>query len=322
MGMPMTEAPTPTLRTRVYVDGYNFYYGCLKGTPYKWLDLVTLFDEQILRSQRFRRDGETYAAALMPLAVKYFTAKILTKAAKTDDSVECQKAYHNALQRKYPDRVELIEGRYALHEARAYIVDAEDVDRWPRHCEKITVWKIEEKQSDVALALQMYRDALRGEVEQVVLVSNDTDFSPALKLIREDTNVVVGLVIPTPAGVRDANTSLAKHAHWCRDHINASELAASQLPRVVAGKKRSSVKPESWYARPDLLQRVLQVAIPVRGGRSEAFKWLNAPNDRFAGRAPIELLDTEDEAQTVLDYMDAYIAQLAATAPGAADDHR
>jgi hypothetical protein len=27
------------LRTNVYVDGFNLYYGCLKGTPYKWLDL-------------------------------------------------------------------------------------------------------------------------------------------------------------------------------------------------------------------------------------------------------------------------------------------
>lgn len=27
------------LRTRLYVDGYNLYYGCLKNTPHKWLDL-------------------------------------------------------------------------------------------------------------------------------------------------------------------------------------------------------------------------------------------------------------------------------------------
>ncbi len=30
------------MRTRVYVDGFNLYYGALKGTPYKWLDLVKL----------------------------------------------------------------------------------------------------------------------------------------------------------------------------------------------------------------------------------------------------------------------------------------
>ncbi len=25
--------------TNVYVDGFNFYYGAVKGTPYKWLDI-------------------------------------------------------------------------------------------------------------------------------------------------------------------------------------------------------------------------------------------------------------------------------------------
>ena len=28
--------------TNVYVDGFNLYYGALKGTPYKWLDLGAL----------------------------------------------------------------------------------------------------------------------------------------------------------------------------------------------------------------------------------------------------------------------------------------
>lgn len=30
-------------RTYIYVDGFNLYYGCLKNTPYKWLDLLALF---------------------------------------------------------------------------------------------------------------------------------------------------------------------------------------------------------------------------------------------------------------------------------------
>ena len=31
------------LRTRIYIDGFNLYYGALKGTKYKWLDLESLF---------------------------------------------------------------------------------------------------------------------------------------------------------------------------------------------------------------------------------------------------------------------------------------
>lgn len=30
------------LKTSVYIDGFNLYYGALKQTPYKWLDIGKL----------------------------------------------------------------------------------------------------------------------------------------------------------------------------------------------------------------------------------------------------------------------------------------
>ncbi|MGH3815898.1 MAG: NYN domain-containing protein [Pseudonocardiaceae bacterium] len=48
--------------TNVYVDGFNLYYGCLKGTPYKWLDLGALF-QVLLLSNKIQR-------------IRYFTAKV------------------------------------------------------------------------------------------------------------------------------------------------------------------------------------------------------------------------------------------------------
>ena len=51
------------MRTFLYVDGFNLYYGALKGMPWKWLDLPALF-----------------AKVLQPhhdiLTVKYFTARV------------------------------------------------------------------------------------------------------------------------------------------------------------------------------------------------------------------------------------------------------
>ena len=41
----LREAPAflgTAMRTIVYVDGFNLYFGCLKGTPWKWFDLVVL----------------------------------------------------------------------------------------------------------------------------------------------------------------------------------------------------------------------------------------------------------------------------------------
>ena len=51
------------MRTRVYVDGFNLYYGALKGTPFKWLDLVTLAYQLL-------------PAGYSVTKLKYFTARV------------------------------------------------------------------------------------------------------------------------------------------------------------------------------------------------------------------------------------------------------
>jgi hypothetical protein len=38
-------------KTIIYIDGYNLYYSRLKNTPFKWLDVVALFRDQILMPQ-------------------------------------------------------------------------------------------------------------------------------------------------------------------------------------------------------------------------------------------------------------------------------
>lgn len=299
------------LRTRIYVDGYNLYYGCLKGTPYKWLDLLPLFDQQILPSIFVVHSGQPATMQLLPLAIKFFTAKILDKAAKAGDSVSSQARYHTALRKLHDGRIELIEGYYSLIEAKAKIVDAADPRKWPRDCEDILVWKLEEKQSDVNLALHAYHDAMTGEVDQVVIVTNDTDIAPALQMIRAHTKVLIGLVIPTQDHQRVPNTDLARLAHWVRSHITKDELAACQLPRVIPGRN-PTIKPESWYARPDLLDQILQLAAPIIGGRGKAFKWMEQANPHLDGQAPIDLAETDAGAASVIAYIEKYIADKAA----------
>ncbi len=43
--------PKLPYRTIVYVDGFNFYYGEVRGTPWKWLDPVALF-QKVLGPQK------------------------------------------------------------------------------------------------------------------------------------------------------------------------------------------------------------------------------------------------------------------------------
>lgn len=314
-GTPELEA----LRTRIYIDGYNFYYGCLRGTPHKWLDLLPLFVKHILPSALVKDgDGHIRQSTLLPSpSIKFFTAKIIESVARAPDSVSSQARYHTALRKLHGGRIELIEGYYAVNKMKVKIVDAEDPDRAPRECQEIQAWKVEEKQSDVNLALQVYHDAITGQIDHAVIVTNDTDIAPALEMLRAHTNVLIGVVVPTTNHTRPPNTDLVKLAHWTRRHINSNELAGCQLPRVIQGK-RPTTKPESWYGQPELLQEILELAIPVRGSKAAAFKWMEQPNQYLDGERPIELAETVEGANRVLEYIRNWIAQQAQ--PGAPDE--
>ena len=70
-------------KTVVYVDGFNLYYGCLKATPYRWLNLLKL-------SQLLLPTHEI-------LQIKYFTA-LVTSRPKNPDQATRQQTYLRALQ--------------------------------------------------------------------------------------------------------------------------------------------------------------------------------------------------------------------------------
>lgn len=301
----MALAP-PVLRTRVYVDGYNFYYGRLKRTPYKWLDPLALFEKSILPSVLYRQADQVCTFQLDALALKYFTAPILRNFASAPDSVSSQATYLRALETHCAGRLGIIRGYYDDRKARAYRV-IEGVP--PTQCEKVEIWKLEEKQSDINLALHAYRDAMSKQVDQVVIVTNDTDLVPALRLIKEDTEAVVGLVVPTSDSVRPANADLVKYSDWVRRHVTDDELAASQLPLVVPGGRAASRKPMSWYARPDLVGPAIAEATRVRGGRGAAMKWLGQPNPRLGNQIPLEMLNSEQGARELKQYMDAWAVE-------------
>lgn len=305
-GLPELEP----LRTRIYIDGYNFYYGCLRGTPYKWLDLLPLFENHILPSALLKDgDGHIRQSALLPSpSIKFFTAKIIESVARSTDSVSSQARYHTALRKLHDGRIELIEGYYAVNKMKVKVVDADEPNRPPRECKEVQAWKVEEKQSDVNLALQVYHDAITGQIDHAVIVTNDTDIAPALAMIRAHTQVLMGVVVPTIDHTRPPNTDLVKLAHWTRRHINSSELAACQLPRVIPGK-RPTIKPDSWYGQPELLKEIMELAIPVRGSRASAYKWMEQPNPYLDNEIPIELAETVEGAARVLEYIRSWILQ-------------
>lgn len=254
-------------------------------------------------------DGQIRQSALLPSpSIKFFTAKIIESVARSTDSVSSQARYHTALRKLHDGRIELIEGYYAVNKMKVKVVDADEPNRPPRECKEVQAWKVEEKQSDVNLALQVYHDAITGQIDHAVIVTNDTDIAPALAMIRAHTQVLMGVVVPTTDHTRPPNTDLVKLAHWTRRHINSSELAACQLPRVIPGK-RPTIKPDSWYGQPELLKEIMELAIPVRGSRASAYKWMEQPNPYLDNEIPIELAETVEGAARVLEYIRSWILQ-------------
>lgn len=304
------------LRTRIYIDGYNLYYGCLKGTPYKWLDLVKLFEDYILPTILYQDTIDPSPAhfkILEEASVKFFTAKILENAAKAADSVSSQAVYHNALATYCGKSLKIIEGKYSIYPARQALINQDNPRQPPKDCEQVEVWKLEEKQSDVNLALHLYDDAMQGEVDHVVLVTNDTDLVPAFEMLKARCpNVIRGLVVPTrmqgpnSTTERPINASLSALANWTRSHITTDELRLAQLPRVVQGQRRASIKPVSWYAKPEHVNKMIELAMPVMGKQAKILSWAHKPSEWLDGATPIDLLETDEGAQKVFDYIEYY----------------
>jgi hypothetical protein len=235
-------SPSPR-RTAVYVDGYNLYYGRLRGTAFKWLDLVKLFDDLLAR-----RDQNEHLAK-----VHLFTAPALaTFATHGSASVEAQAAYHRALQTTYGERFEAIYGSHSYDRSGTLLPVYEPGQPFDR-TRRVRVWKLEEKKTDVNLALRMYRDASKGLYDRIILVSNDSDAEPALDAMRTDfPHIMRGVVMPIRLVVsaepahRRPSGSLAKQADWTLSHLSDQMLGAALLPDIIPTKKKPIRKPGHW----------------------------------------------------------------------------
>lgn len=205
------------LRTAIYVDGFNLYYGCLKNSSYKWLDLKKLF-EILLQS------GNQITA------INYFTARVKSKASDVS-APQRQQAYIRALEASIPE-VKVRYGHFLQNTTRMA-----NANPPPNTVEVI---KTEEKGSDVNLAVHLLNDAWLDNFDCGIVVSNDSDMAEAMNLIRTfHPQKRIGLVTPNTK----TSQQLKKHAHFVKT-IRNGDLKSSQLPNVIAGT--NITKPIDW----------------------------------------------------------------------------
>ena len=96
------------LRTIVFVDGFNMYYGCLKKSPYRWINPVLL-------CQNILNETHEY------VGLKYFSAKV----SDTPDDLsksQRQQIYFRAL--RTLTNGEVILGHFNVHNVYMRFVEA------------------------------------------------------------------------------------------------------------------------------------------------------------------------------------------------------
>ena len=207
------------MRTFVYVDGFNLYYGALKGTPFKWLDPVSLFEKVLQPHHDILR-------------VKYFTARV--SGTSTDPSKpQRQDVYLRALQHFRPG-VEVYFGHFLSHRVRAPLAQVVGAQR------TVEIIKTEEKGSDVNLAVHLLNDGWLDAYDCGVVVSNDSDIAEAMRLVRQHCGKRIGLVTP---GTGRSSRQLLAHADFSR-HARVNGLQHSQLPDPIPGTNIR--KPVAW----------------------------------------------------------------------------
>lgn len=165
-----------SMRTIVYVDGFNLYYRALKNKPFRWLDLPLLFGKML---------GENHDIEL----VRYFTARV-KHTSKNPSRAQRQDIYLKALQ-KYRSNVEIHFGSFLTHRIRRPLANSKGKQKM--------VWVLDtkEKSPDVNLAVHLLNDAWRGKCDCAILVSNDSDIAEAMRLVKQQhPKILLGLVTP------------------------------------------------------------------------------------------------------------------------------
>jgi hypothetical protein len=207
------------LVTNVYIDGFNFYYGVLRKTPYRWLNL------------------ERLCQFLLPKhsigQIKYFTALVSARPNDPSQPVR-QQLYLRALGTL--PKVSVHFGHFLAHEVMMPLVMP------PGQPQKYArVVKTEEKGSDVNLATHLLHDAHMGRFDIGVVVSNDSDLLEPIKIVRQVLKKKVGILNPHPK----ASRALLPHIDFIKQ-IRPGVLKAAQLPATLTDAHGTFTKPATW----------------------------------------------------------------------------
>jgi hypothetical protein len=228
----------------VYIDGFNLYYGSLKGTSNKWLDLEAL-SKRLLPKDSIHR-------------IRYFTALV---DGRTDpQGPQRQQTYLRALA-----TIPCVSVHLGLFKTRPVTLPLVTPPPPPGRTH-VRVYRTEEKGSDVNLATFLLLDAFQRDYDVAVVISNDSDLAEPIRVVREELRLPVGVVNPHHPRKRslDLKPTFFKQ-------LRASAVAACRvgLDVVLAIEEHyASVRPALAEGPRTLLREYIERgALGVKSGR-------------------------------------------------------
>lgn len=207
------------MRTNVYFDGFNFYYGLVKDRPAdKWVDLRSLAAALLLRDQTLGR-------------VRYFTAPSKSLVPDPEQGIR-QQTYFDALE----TLPELTIHKGKFHQTKKRRPLSRDLKKM------VWIYDMEEKGSDVNLATHLLLDAMHEDMEAALVITDDTDQIEPLKRLKSDLGIKVGVASPRQRPILSNIVRAAFYRpiwpEWLKDH---------QLPdEVQLSEGRTAHRPTSW----------------------------------------------------------------------------
>ena len=167
----------------VFIDGYNLYHAInnLKKPHLKWVNLFNLAKE-------FSRDDNSKI-----IRIKFFTAPPIHK------SLEIQHRYLSYIKALQHFGVKIVEGKFK----KKFLTYKDSSGK------SFTKISHEEKESDVNLALAILEDAFEKISDKILVITNDSDISPSIRLaLKKNFNLKINIITPPLTRTKQANYDL------------------------------------------------------------------------------------------------------------------
>lgn len=199
-------------RVFFFVDGFNVYHSLTSSKTLrnlKWLDLPKLCQSLLNRTQSYA--GMQFFTAIHPVDPKR------------------QIRHRTYLQALELCGVQVVYGEFKRK------------DKYCKNCNSTFVG-YEEKQTDVNIAIELFKGAVNNTYDTAAIVSGDSDLIPAIRAVKTAFPAKNIMCIFPPSRSTDSLKQISHFYVRLKEH----HITKSQLPDPVIMNGATISKPSSW----------------------------------------------------------------------------